>query len=365
MSVYRIFPSKDATLFTETPLNNSGLSEILDLSKTNSIVNPSYSAIGRALVKFDDVDISSSVSNYIGSKPFSAFYGMYLAYASAIPTEYYLELYAVSESWNMGTGRIDDIPNPEDGVSWQWRNSDMIGWNTGSVGAGVTFSYVSGIGGGGNWYGSTIATESFNNRSNKDVYINVSSIVNQYVSGTLVNQGFIIKNGSNIEFDPNYAYDLRFFSVDTNTIYPPYLDFKWDDSIYNPNISSMNLIQSSNIAVSLQNNKGRYDQLAIQRFNVNVREQYPPRTFVTTSLYTAGEYLPSSSYWRLRDYDTNNIIFDFDTNYTKMSVDQTGNYFMLYMNGLEPERYYKLEIRVDYSGSTMIFSDDYYFKVNK
>jgi hypothetical protein len=352
-------------MYSDYPTVNGGLDEILDLSKSVSVINPSYSAVGRALVKFDNTDISSSISNYIGSYPFSAYFGMYLADASAIPTEYSIEVFAVSESWDMGTGRADENPNAANGVSWQWLNADMTGWNTSSYSQGVTGSFISTSGGGGNWYTGSEATESFNNMSDQDVYIDVSSIVNQYVSGTLINQGFLIKNDDSIEFDVNYSYTLKYFSVNTNTIYPPYMDLKWNDSIYNPNTGSMSLIQSSNIVVTLGNNKLRYDQEEIKRFNVNVREQYPARTFVTSSLYNIGEYLPSSSYWRLRDYDTGNIIFDFDTNYTIISTDQNGSYFNLFMNGLEPERYYALEIRVDYNGDTMIFDNDYYFKIER
>jgi hypothetical protein len=34
------------------------------------------------------------------------------------------------------------------------------------------------------------------------------------------------------------------------------------------------------------------------------------------------------------------------------------------MNGLEPERYYKILIQTTINGSTIVFDDDYYFKVN-
>ena len=33
------------------------------------------------------------------------------------------------------------------------------------------------------------------------------------------------------------------------------------------------------------------------------------------------------------------------------------------MNGLEPERYYKILIKTVIGGSTIIFDDNYYFKV--
>jgi hypothetical protein len=33
------------------------------------------------------------------------------------------------------------------------------------------------------------------------------------------------------------------------------------------------------------------------------------------------------------------------------------------MNGLEPERYYKIQIKSIIDGGTYIFDDDYYFKI--
>ena len=53
----------------------------------------------------------------------------------------------------------------------------------------------------------------------------------------------------------------------------------------------------------------------------------------------------------------------FDTTYTKLSVDASGSYFELHMNGLEPERYYKVLIQTTINGSTIVYDDNYYFKV--
>jgi len=37
----------------------------------------------------------------------------------------------------------------------------------------------------------------------------------------------------------------------------------------------------------------------------------------------------------------------------------------VYMYGLEPERYYKILIKTVISGSTLIFDDQYFFKVTE
>ena len=61
--------------------------------------------------------------------------------------------------------------------------------------------------------------------------------------------------------------------------------------------------------------------------------------------------------------DTNEFVITFDTQYTQLSSDSEGNYFDIYMNGLEPERYYQILIKTNINGSTIIYDDSYYFKV--
>jgi hypothetical protein len=62
--------------------------------------------------------------------------------------------------------------------------------------------------------------------------------------------------------------------------------------------------------------------------------------------------------------DTEEIVVDYDEDYTKISCDSNSNYFDIYMNGLEPERYYKLLFKsILPSGETIIFDEHYHFKV--
>jgi hypothetical protein len=366
MAVYKIFPEKTATMVSEFNTMNTGLSEIIDLSKNQSLTYPSYSAVGRGLIKFSNTDINYVVSNYIVSSSYSASLKLYLADASAIPADFTIDCFAVEGAWDVGTGRLDDVPMVTDGVSWVYQTANNSPWPV-TFSGGSTGSYFAANPGGGQWWSSSTlhTSQSFQNNSNLDLNIDVTQAVQFFVEPAIENDGFVLVNNYNDEFDASYLYTLQYFSAETNTIYPPSLDLAWDDSVYTPNTSSMTPIQSSNVVVTVGNNQGSYDPEAVQRFNINVREQYPVRSFVTSSIYTVGEYLPATSYWRLRDYDTGNIIFDFDTNFTKISTDQNGSFFTLYMNGMEPERYYRIEIRVDYQGQSMIFDNDYYFKVNR
>ncbi len=58
------------------------------------------------------------------------------------------------------------------------------------------------------------------------------------------------------------------------------------------------------------------------------------------------------------------MVVDFDTSYTKVSADDNGSYFKVYMGGLEPERYYQLMVKVIVGDETLIIEDKgNYFKV--
>jgi hypothetical protein len=48
------------------------------------------------------------------------------------------------------------------------------------------------------------------------------------------------------------------------------------------------------------------------------------------------------------------MVVDYDTSYTKISCDRISNYFDVYMNGLEPERYYKILIKTILSTKEII-----------
>ena len=58
------------------------------------------------------------------------------------------------------------------------------------------------------------------------------------------------------------------------------------------------------------------------------------------------------------------MVVNFDTSYTKISCDATSSYFNMYMNGLEPERYYKVLIRTTLSdGESFEVDNNLIFKV--
>ena len=72
--------------------------------------------------------------------------------------------------------------------------------------------------------------------------------------------------------------------------------------------------------------------------------------------------LPTSSYYSIRDARTDEIVIPFDCN-TQLSRDNNGSYFNLWLNGFQPERFYRILIKSTINNSEQIFDNSSIFKV--
>jgi hypothetical protein len=372
MAVYKIFPTADATIYSGYPTMNTGLDEILEASsnyKTSQLqVDGSYPQASRFLIKFDQSEIQSLFSSKIGSATWRADLKCFVANSTGLSTTTTLNVNALAEDWSMGTGKFLDIPETANGVSWVYRSySGSNAWTTSGFASGTTGSFDltknPSSTGGGVWYTSSQASQSFSYYSDLDVNVNVTSIVTNWSSSAFQNYGVIVRQSSSQEFIDNIlgSTTLQFFSRDTHTIYPPQLELKWNDFTYSS--GTLSTLTTLPATVTIADNPGVFYSSSINVFRVNARPTYPVRTWQTSSVYTDNYALPTASFYAIKDLDTDEYVIDFDTTYTKLSCDSTGNFFTLYMNGLEPERYYKILIQSTIGNTTIVFDDEYTFKV--
>lgn len=395
MAIYKIFPEKDATMYSLFPQMNTGLDEIIEISNLNFAVD-SNPQVARYLLQFDQDNLDNLISTKGSGSNWDIDLNCYIATAQGIIMDSRVYVYPVSGAWAMGTGKYLDQPLVTNGVSWEWQTlQDGKRWPslTSSLAPYTTASYSGNNRGGGVWYtGSDLpdldlaGAQTFTYHSDKDLKINVTDIAKAWYSASqniyspytkIENNGFIVKWESTASYeDPagNYQIEfngnlniqpvLQYYSMDTHTIYPPCLDFKWDDSSWNTGSSTLPTLETSQAYLSIMNNNGFFYSQSIQQFRVDCRPQFPPITFQTSSVYTNNYYLPSgSSYWAIKDLDTNEYIVNFDSSYTKISADSEGNYFTVYMNGLQPERYYTILIQTTIGGTTQVMDSNYNFKV--
>ena len=89
---------------------------------------------------------------------------------------------------------------------------------------------------------------------------------------------------------------------------------------------------------------------------------FPSKSFTTTFEYDQSKYLPTTSYYQIEDYKTNEIIVPFGE-YSKLSCDSKSNYFYLDTATYPINRVYKLKLKVVKDGITKIIDDKLTFEI--
>ena len=376
MAVLKIFPDKDATLYSLFPTMNTGLDEIVEATETVFAYSDPSPQTSRFLIHFADEDLAAAFDPMpdavYQSGSWNAKLQCFIATATGLAVTTSINCFPAAQYWDMGTGRYLDEPISTDGCSWIW--AGYSGSTIWTPPAGATISYTSSVpAGGGVWYTGSQYTSSvtFSYRTNKDINLDVTNTVKAWTtsSGTIPttiidNYGFILKQRLEFVDNKNYQPELKYFSVDTNTIYPPALQISWNDFSFNTGSNNTQTILNTLPAtITLAQNPGVFYSESINRFRINARPEYPIQVWQTESVYLNNFYLPTASYYAIKDLETNEYIIDFDPIYTKLSADATSSYFDMYMNFLQPERYYTVLIQSTINGSTVVFNDQYYFKV--
>jgi len=372
MAIYKLFPTADATLYSGYVDANTGLDEILEASTDFKTGNPQTEGanpqVSRFLLKFSQAEIESIFATKILDSTWRADFKSYTANVTGLTSTSTININALAEDWNMGTGRYLDLPETQNGVSWKNRTYEGgTQWTTSSFAPGTTGSFNlntnSTSAGGGVWYTGSEASYSFSYYTDPDIQANITDIVTNWSSSDFNNYGIIVRQSASQEFIDNIHEQttLKYFSRDTHTIFPPELEFKWDDFTYNT--GSLTVLNTLPATLTLSNNPGTFYSGSVNRFRVNARPTYPPKVYQTGSSYTRNYALPAESFYRVKDVYTNEVAIEYDSSYTKISCDPTGSYFDLYLNGLQPERYYKIEIKTTI-GDTVLIKDTEEFKIS-
>lgn len=346
--------SFDASIYLQQPDQNAGRDEILEVGK---LYYGTIKDIYRTVIKFD-------VSNLETGSGWKAYLNLKAANSEEIPLQYTIYANAVSQSWTMGTGtKFDNITT--DGVSWKYRNGvdKWVSYDT----TGGTAVYTSNTTGsanaeGGVWYLSGSASQSYNYESD-DVRMDVTNMVNIWLSGSVSNNGLIVHHSLDAENDTLDYGVLKFFSKETNTIYEPKLEIVWDDSsIVTGSLAPVTGSAEEGYKVVVTNLKTQYEANTKVKVRVKGRDKYPSKSFGTTFSYDQSKYLPITTYYQLEDYITNEIIFPFG-DYTKVSCDSTSNYFIMDLSTLPINRTYLLKLKIVEGGISTIIDDKLKFEI--
>lgn len=324
---------KDTTLYKQQETSNTGLDEILEISKTyyGDLLD-----IAHPILKFDIGEITTNVATLGGSVD-SAELILKECESSEIQTEYEVLVYPVSQSWDMGIGtRFDNIST--DGATWISATTDYDWTNVGgdfltTVSGSETLVYLG-----------------------SDLNIDVLDITNQWIASTIDNHGFLLKYSDTFEQNVTDYGTLQYFSKETNTIYQPKLRIGWDDQNFNN--GSLPELTADDIHVTFKRLKSKYKVGSVARIGVFGRDKYPLKTYTNQYSYNDIEYLPIGTWYQIKDALTDEIIIPFGT-YTQVSCDPTnGNYFNINFSNWEVNRDYYIEIKTTRVGVTQYFSDN-------
>jgi hypothetical protein len=338
-----LLPTEDATIYQRYPNNNSGLDEILEVGKNVKSVdsaNMYSSASSRILMNFNLVP---------NQYPTSSRYILNLKIANATKINRYqkLEVYLLSGSWTEGSGYFyQDVQNSEDGATWSVKNT-VVSWSNS----------------GGDYYANTSASYTLSTVPIQDVKIDVTGLLQPIVSGTNLTPwyGLLIKFPTTDEANNLNKGNIKFFSSNTHTIFAPTLEVQYVDQVFNT--GNLKRIPGSNVSILPRNLKESYTQGEVDKIYFVVRDKYPDKRFDATQRYKTQYYLPSESYVRIRDHVSDVVLYDFDQ-YSAISCDNSGSYFVLNTSQLEPNRLYTLDVKIK-SGSLVFFPElNYTFRID-
>jgi len=348
MAYYFLTASKDATVYLQQPNQNTGLDEILEISK---IYYGNVKDVSHALLKFDIGYLSASLVNTSISMD-DATLVLRETKSEELPLKYTIYANPISGSWEMGIGtRFDNVSTA--GVTWNYREGDSKQeWLQNNFNSYTTASINNGVGG--TWWTNYEANQSFDYQT-ADINMNVKSLLIAWMSGSIPNDGIILRHSIDNEVDTQDYGIIKVFSKETNTIYQPKIRIGWDDQTFAT--ASLSPLTATDIKVGVNNPKKEYKLGSIAKLRIFGRELYPLKTFTNTFAYTSQKYLPKNSYYQIKDFASDDIIIPF-SEYSKISCDSDGNYIKLNFSNWEAGRVYKIEFKVDMGDEDIQYFDE-------
>jgi len=339
---------------------NFGKDQILEVRK--QFFNGEFHHQSRALVQFSGTSFTNMSQSIVEGTITNPKFFLKLHEIngnSKLSDSYTLHIQPISQSWTEGTGKFGDNPKNILGCSWENRNNVINGDTTTWADNGGTVLSVSS------------STQTFLNES-PDIEVEVTNMVNMWLSGQEENYGMLIRITGSQETDETTFCDSKFFGKNTHTIYPPRLEVRWDDHLpcTGSNTGSLNQLTSSGLVdnhLYLRGLQEGYKENDRVRFRVGSRKKHIQKTFTNSVQTHTGSFIAEGSgSYAIKDVATNEYIIPFSDDYTLISCDAGGLYFNQWLDGFFPDRVYKIELKLKTDdGQEQIFDDDFEFIIRR
>ncbi len=332
---------------------NTGQDEVLELKKV--FFDRTFHYPTRVLLQFDAEEIETYISSSVLPSDYKLNLRLYETEGtSGLSEEYTIAAYPISESWSEGVGKEADVPKTTDGCSWENRSFPQGG-------AEVTWEDA-----GGTYISEDEVTQLFSSES-PDINMDITSVAKKWFSGENNNYGLLIRLSGSREISTGSFEDLKFFSRQTNTIYSPKIELKWDDHLPATGSNTGSLTEldvsgnSENYLYPIHFREA-YKEKETVKFRFGARKRYIQKSFSTSVQTVSGSFIPhGKGAYSIIDMATNESVVPFSA-YTTMSCDTTSNYFKQDLNAFEPNRAYKILIKVNHNdGQEIIYDNDFEF----
>ena len=227
MGLFRIFPLKDTTITNAHVPNdlavrgtgsNFGADPSLEVFARKAEISSGSIELSRALLRFNVTELSGKIytDKVIPSSSVSYFLKMFnMQHDETVPTSYDLFVYPLSQSWDEGTGLNMNFWS--DGyANWLSASSTQTWTTTGSDF--LTTNYGSG-------------SQHFD-RGSEDLEVNITDVIINWLTGTLPENGIVVKMGNTEETNGVSYFRKAFHSRESKFIDRlPYVEARWNDVI--------------------------------------------------------------------------------------------------------------------------------------
>lgn len=406
-------PTKDATIYGYATLVNAGIDEVIELN-TRCGIDRAFSSTGelapsRILMDFPEIGqtfagisedgpnafstrgvetvdrdgSSTSSPSEFGTGPPNAFalFGvesapnrepepktdskpkvqsfsseawlrMWFANGMGMPKNYEIQARRMKSDWREGRGRLENRPITDEPVNWIQR-TELEEWDTQ----------------GGDFFDSPVARQTFESED-PDVKMKVDTLLSEGIeNGIILQRGN--ENFRESEKEIERISELKFFSLQTRTIYVPHLLVGEDTYTFKP--GSAERFDEENFTAYIANLKNEYSPGETFRFQVTVERKFEQREFLGVrpterkkSVESRKWLPPRSLTYQIKDSRTGLKYFPFSRKYTPVSFEEgTGHYFDLDLTSTFPKRKYEVLLRYEdpETGNTKLFETNQTFKV--
>jgi len=321
-------------------------------------------------MKFDISDLPAILSqNGISINDISASLKLYTAQEYELPATYTIEAKALSNSWTNGSGYhyfpagIQNQLSTTDGATWiTTQGTGSAQWTSGS-GTAIQYNETAG---GGAWFTASIASQSFNYKTQDTINLDITTLVKNWVNNVYTNNGVVISyKNSTLTGSNTPLTNIQIHSSDTHTVYEPHLYISWTGSLTYNTGSLTQMTYEDDPIVYVRSFNAEFIKDKKNRILIASRPKYPRPAFTQNSTFAGIKALPRNSYYQIKDAHNDQIIIPY-SEATKLNTNTSGSYFDFYTTMMYPERYYKFEIQADFTDFTEYFSsNEFIFKITK